>query len=312
MTNPLGLLLDVANVGSVTYFTVRCPEGVLHAFTWGTAVASVAGLYGGNTFEAFRNYEWFAWAKRFSLFVIWFLYFCTWQMNLRAEQFPRTSLVTRRLLQLVLMMNVAEAAALMVLQGNLVAGIFCASLATIAPDWSFVDKGFRLCCAEQASCLGFPVPVSARWWTRAYYVVLSVCLCFHPLFKSLWVFVYISCLWPLFYQEVVSPGENVGVVFKIRVFVILVGGALLDMFVEDKTLEASTFIPPPPVKGLLMINLVSAAVLLVSFGALFAVDRLRAGKGGGAAGNREEEVGAECGVNDDCHKDGSEAPKVCV
>ena len=119
------------------------------------------------------------------------------------------------------MVNVGEAAVLMVMQGNLVAGMPCALLAMYAPDWDAIDSNGRLTCREEATVLGWsPVRMAARTYTRAYYTILSFCLCTHPRWKDKWVIVSVSCLWPLLLQEAL-PAVNVGTVFKVRAFMII-------------------------------------------------------------------------------------------
>lgn len=249
-------------------------------FTWGIAVACVSGAFTSTFTDQAEEWDWFSWAKRISLLTGWLGYLLAWTTGLYQAD-TKAHMCARRFLQLILMANVAEAAVLMLTQGNYVAGILGLLNAMYSPDWSYLDKQGRLACEDEATILGCSLPcisVSARWYARCYYVILSFCLCLHERFGNFWLFVYISCLWPLFYQEVVAPRENVGVIFKVRAFLIIAVAALMDTFVNKNSLELSTDISPPPWRphaGILELNAWSALVISVSFATFALMDHVR-------------------------------------
>jgi len=272
-------LLDIVSAATYTALFMCAAEGFAHVFTWGVAVACIAGVFTSSTLDQIDEWDWFSWAKRISLVVGWLGYLLGWITALHKEG-SAVHTCARRFLQLILMANVAEAAVLMLTQGNYVAGTLGLLNAMYSPDWSYIDDKGRLACEGEATILGCTFPclsVSSRWYTRCYYVILSFCLCLHPRFREFWVFVYISCIWPLILQEVL-PLENVGVIFKVRAFIIIAVGALMDTFINKDSLELSTDLPPPPWRpdaGVLELNLWSALVIALLFAVFAILDRVR-------------------------------------
>lgn len=273
-------VLDAFVALSYTFACIKTQEVAIHMFTLGVAAACVAGALAGATAGTTGEWDWFSWAKRISLLIGWLGFFAAWQAQLCKG--PRANLcqyLARRFLSLILMLNVAEAAVVMLLQGNYVGGLFCALIAFLAPDWCILDKHGRLGTKPEATCLGLSLPgvyLSDLWYFRSYYVVLSFCLCMHPRFKDFWVFVYISCLWPLFLQEVFRS-VNPGIIFKIRAFLLIAVAALMDTLIYTDALEMSTPLAHIEMDDLLMINAISAGVLVFFLGSFFALDKLRGG-----------------------------------
>jgi len=272
------VLLDVALALTYMFLCVRGPEALLHVFTWGITVASMAGAFTEAVHGTSDEWGWFGWAKRASLMVGWLALFCGWQGAFRGEKWPCAHMVARRFVQIVLMGNVGEAAVLMLVAENYVGGIICFMLALVSPDWSAVDEQGRLVCDAEVSSLGLQAPfapVSSRWYFRCYYVVLSFPLCLHPFFAEMWVLVYITCLWPLLYQEVIAPQLNAGIIFKTRAFM-LIAVAFIDTFIDQDALERSTPVSHPDVgSSLLAVNGISAAVIAFFLAAFLLLDALR-------------------------------------
>ena len=266
VTPAIAILVDLLLSVAYSVLCLRGTELGIHAFTNGVALASVSGAMAMGHSAPWNDWDWFSWAKCTSLIVIWLSFFLAWKAALIREDstWSWLKVPSRRSLQLILMANVGEAAMLMVTQGNLVAGMPCALLAMYAPDWDAIDSNGRLTCREEATVLGWsPVSMTARTYTRAYYIILSFCLCTHPRFKDFWVFVYVTCLWPLLLQEAL-PSVNVGTVFKVRVFM-LVAGAMLATFVDTEVLTYSTLLSfDLPLDDWISLNLFSAAILLTS------------------------------------------------
>jgi len=164
------------------------------------------------------------------------------------------------------------------LQSHYIAGICLLMLATVSPDWNAVDAAGRVTCSLEATTLGYslwPMRMTARQYFRWYYVLLSLCLCFHPLFNTLWMFVCITCLWPLFYQEVIDPNENVGVIFKVRAFMLISQAAMMDSCINIEAINMSSMVPFPHVGNCWIVNAVGAAIIIFFVLAFHILDRAR-------------------------------------
>ncbi|CAE8731949.1 unnamed protein product [Polarella glacialis] len=275
------LLNDVTLASTYTCFYLcgKCSEFGIHALTCGIAIACLSRFNSSGIVADTSNWSWFQWAKRGSLLLGWLAFALLWQCTAHSRSWPQwCQQAARRFFQLIVMANVMEAAVLMILQGNYAAGVPCLLLGLVSPDFSHLDTFGRLGCEPKVSTLGYQIPllsVSVRWYTRWYYVILSLCLCFHPLFADFWVLVYTTCLWPLFYQEVIDATEDAGIVWKIRVFM-LIAGVLMDSFLQPGMIQASTAVNFPAL-DLERINGLSACILGGSFLLFLAVDKSAGG-----------------------------------
>ena len=201
-----------------------------------------------------------------------------WVVHYLDKKHVTLRVVARRFAQIILMVNVAEAAMLSFQNNDYILFIVLLGLSFFSLDFEKIDSRGRVLANKTATILGIQsLPtISSRNYLRIYYLMLSIPFAYSiPAINDIYFFVIATCLIPLFLQEL-FVNENEAVFFKIRVFLLIIQASLIDTFINPETINySSTVFQYPLLKDIFTKNIITLLFVILCVIIFYFLDKNR-------------------------------------